>query len=41
MQVEEGSLINGTVKIGKGVVEGPPPSSTPARIMKNEESEEA
>jgi len=31
MQVEEGSVLNGTVKIGKGAVDAPKPSMTPAK----------
>jgi cytoskeletal protein CcmA (bactofilin family) len=31
MQVEEGAVINGTVKIGKGVAEATPPTSRPGK----------
>lgn len=40
MQVEEGSLINGSVKIGKGVVEPPPQASKPGGKGKNDEDAE-
>jgi cytoskeletal protein CcmA (bactofilin family) len=31
MQVEEGAVLNGTVKIGKGVAETPPPLAKPGK----------